>query len=188
MAYNPINLCTVSIVALGTTAIAAHQFPKRWRQYAVNMLPGFVGRKVEAMANLKRPLWQLSFAGSTFGLVGGGVGVSYILLAEESTRALTFITVLVAKILDFTLPRVLSPEKIPSMKFFEKSWGYSHQVLDGFSGVRKSALILAIVSAVVLVALVTFGRIHRLSLAAFFPPKSDPSRLTPPRLRTSSQS
>lgn len=175
MVYNPINLCTAGINALGVTAIAAHQFPTRWRQYAVTLLPAYIGTKMERCADLRSSLWNMAFISSVTGGVAGTVFLSYVMLIEECARAFTFIANVLAIGLQYSLPHIVAKDRIPAAHF-DRIWIQSHVMLKQFSDVRKSVLVLMATSAVMVVMLWTIGRDKRLSLDALFPSTSESSQ------------
>ncbi len=177
MVYNPINLCTAGINALGVTAIAAHQFPTRWRQYAIVRLPAYIGTKMEMerCAALRNSLWNMAFISSVTGGIAGTVFLSYLMFIEECARAVTFIANVLAIGLRYSLPHTMAKDRIPAAHF-DRIWIHSHMILKQFSDVRKSVLVLMVTSAVMVAMLWTIGRNKRLSLDALFPPASESSQ------------
>ncbi len=181
MAFNPVNLGTATVGILGTMGVGAHQFPTRWRQYVVQRLPQFLGNRVDQIQVLKKPLWKTAVVMSVTGSIAGSGLISFALLVEECSRAITFCAVIIAPGLQRGLLYILPAERVPK-NLFEVTLMNAHVLLDYFSAIRKSAIILTATSVTTLLALGTLGRMNRFSLDVLFPPypKSDDISLVRP--------
>ena len=159
MVFNPLNLCTATLWMLGTTAIAAHQFPKRWRQYLVSKSPSFMQAKINQLPNLKQSLWRTAFfTAAAGGILGPGL-CSYSFFLEECVQAASFVAVVISFSLEKTLVYVVPAHQVPK-DLFVTTLQRTHRFLDQFSALRKSGFILMLASVIMMVALWTLGRGH----------------------------
>lgn len=173
----PIRILTAGVCSLGMTAIAAHQFPKRWRQNMVMHLPRLLGTQIERVAGMRRPLWLMARTASVIGIMAGGILFSYALLIKYFAEAATAVAVLTVGGANVLMPYV-SPGHIPGRKFVDQTLDCAHRAFDQLSKVQRHSVILGVSSLIMLIALWTFGRATRFSLDALYPPYPESSDIS----------